>query len=131
MTQTLTHSILNDLGVPRHKDGNRLGIGSRSKIGTAQRSIKGTPRVYQPIENFRPNDLGNYRGKRKGWTLSVGKGFSAPVSNVVMQPRPYLMPRSDELKDTMAAALMLAMAEPKEMTQPELLARMLKVDAEQ
>lgn len=123
MTQTLTHSILNDLDVPRHKDGNRLGIGSRSKIGTAQRSIKGTPRVYQPLSSFRPNDLGNYRGKRPytGWRGGRNHRFQNALREVNEKHGPAFQAMAD--------------SDPKpdfaNMTQPELLAHMLKVDADQ
>lgn len=51
MTQTLTHSILNDLGVPRHKDGNRLGMRSRKAMATPRQVLychESYPKAFPP-----------------------------------------------------------------------------------
>lgn len=68
---------------------------------------------YQPIKNFRPNDLGNYRGKRPytGW-----RGSSLHQLGMTVE-------ESGEIHRLFGPS--------GGMTQPELLAHMLKVDAEQ
>lgn len=65
--RVMLDKALNEAGIPRKKDGNKLGLKSRKALaGIVPPPSSARPkRPSRPADQFMPNDLGNYRFKKK------------------------------------------------------------------